>query len=81
MLAVYEQYLIWFMTVQVCCQLVSACYAAGGELQRLTIECRAFDQVFTTILSNQDDCSVLVQAFDALHTLADHGLSLYCSES
>lgn len=53
---------------------MSACYTAGGELQRLTIESQAFNQVFTTILSNQEECSVLVQAFDALHTLADHGM-------
>lgn len=64
------------MTTQVCCQLVSACYTTGGELQRLTIKCDAFNQVFTTILSNQEDSSVLVQAFDALHTLADHGTCL-----
>ena len=58
-----------------CCQLVSACYTAGGELQKLIVECQAFDQVFNTILCNQEECSVLVQAFDTLYTLSDHGMS------
>lgn len=62
------------VNLQVCCQLVSACYTAGGELERLTMNCRAFDQLFTTIVSNQEECSVLVQAFDALHTLAHNGM-------
>ena len=61
-----------------CCQLVSACYTAGGELQKLIVKCQAFDQVFNTILCNQEECSVLVQAFDTLYTLSDHGMYSTC---
>ena len=38
------------------------------------MKCQAFDEVFNTILSNQEECSVLVQAFDTLYTLSDHGM-------
>lgn len=38
------------------------------------MKCQAFDQVFNTILCNQEECSVLVQAFDTLYTLSDHGM-------
>ena len=69
--------------MQVCCQLVSACYTAGGELERLTVKSCTFDQLFTTTVSNQEECSVLVQVLDALHKLADSGmyqfmLELFC---
>ena len=67
-------------SLQVCCQLVSACYTAGGELERLTLKCCAFSQLFTTIVSNQEESSVLVQAFDALHTLADNGMYQFTLE-
>ena len=66
-------------SLQVCCQLVSACYTAGGELERLTLKCCAFSQLFTTIVSNQEESSVLVQAFDALHTLAENGMYQFTS--
>jgi len=65
------------LSLQVGCQLVSSCYLAGGKLQELTLGCHAFDQVLDVILTYQEDPSVLVQAFDTLHTLSGNGKCVF----
>ena len=61
------------MLLQVGCQLISSCYLAGGKLQEMMLDCHALDEVLHVILTHQEDPSVLVQAFDTLHTLSDNG--------
>jgi len=46
---------------------------AGGKLQEMTLECEIFDDVFSIVLTHQEDPSVLAQAFNTLYTLSDNG--------